>query len=32
VTPKVFLLSPPNVMVSTEMKAAAADASFFNQS
>ena len=32
VTPKVFLPSPPNVMVSTEMKAAAADASFFNQS
>lgn len=32
VTPKVFLLSPPNVAVSTEMKAAAADASFFNQS
>jgi len=32
VTPKVFLLSPPNVMVSTEIKAAAADASFFNQS
>ena len=32
VTPKVFLLSPPNVAVSTELKAAAADASFFNQS
>ena len=32
VTPKLFLLSPPNVMVSTEVKAAAADASFFNQS
>lgn len=32
VTPKVFLLSPPNVAVSTEIKAAAADASFFNQS
>jgi cell division inhibitor SepF len=32
VTPKVFLLSPPNVMVSTEIKTAAADASFFNQS
>lgn len=32
VTPKVFLLSPPNVMVSTEVKTAAADASFFNQS
>ena len=32
VTPKVFLLSPPNVMVSTEIKAAASDASFLNES
>ena len=32
VTSKVFLLTPPNVMVSVEDKAAAAQASFFNQS
>ena len=32
VTSKVFLLSPPNVRVSTESKTAAAEASFFNQS
>ncbi|MEI8065781.1 MAG: cell division protein SepF [Actinomycetes bacterium] len=32
VTSKVFLLTPPNVMVSVEDKAAAAEASFFNQS
>ncbi len=32
VTSKVFLLSPPNVMVSKEEKTAAAEASFFNQS
>lgn len=32
VTAKVFLLSPPNVKVSTEDKFAAAEASFFNQS
>ena len=32
VTSKVFLLSPANVKVSSEDKAAAAEASFFNQS
>lgn len=32
VTSKVFLLTPPNVMVSSEDKTAAANASFFNQS
>jgi|FLOH01.1.fsa_nt_gi cell division inhibitor SepF len=32
VTSKVFLLTPPNVMVSNEDKTAAAEASFFNQS
>ena len=32
VTSKVFLLTPPNVRVSTDTKAAAAEASFFNQS
>ena len=32
VTSKVFLLSPPNVMVSSEEKTAAANASLFNQS
>ena len=32
VTSKVFLLTPPNVRVSSEGKAAAAEASFFNQS
>ncbi len=32
VTSKVFLLTPPNVRVSTENKTAAAEASFFNQS
>ena len=32
VTSKVFLLSPANVMVSSEVKTAAAEASFFNQS
>lgn len=32
VTSKVFLLSPPNVMVSSEDKTAAANASLFNQS
>lgn len=32
VTSKVFLLSPPNVMVTSEEKTAAAEASFFNQS
>jgi len=32
ITPKVFLLTPPNVAVSNEDKAAAAEASFFNQS
>ncbi len=32
VTSKVFLLTPPNVMVSVEDKTAAAEASFFNQS
>jgi len=32
VTSKVFLLTPPNVMVSNEDKTAAAQASFFNQS
>jgi len=32
VTSKVFLLTPANVRVSTENKAAAAEASFFNQS
>jgi cell division inhibitor SepF len=32
VTSKVFLLTPPNVRVSTEGKVAAAEASFFNQS
>ena len=32
VTSKVFLLTPPNVKVSTEDKRAAAEASFFNQS
>lgn len=32
VTSKVFLLTPENVRVSTENKAAAAEASFFNQS
>jgi cell division inhibitor SepF len=32
VTSKVFLLTPPNVRVSTEGKAAATEASFFNQS
>ncbi len=32
VTSKVFLLTPENVRVSTEYKAAAAEASFFNQS
>lgn len=32
VTSKVFLLTPPNVMVSSEEKSAAAQASFFNQS
>ena len=32
VTSKVFLLSPANVKVSNEVKTAAAEASFFNQS
>jgi len=32
VTAKVFLLSPQNVSVSNDAKAAAAEASFFNQS
>jgi cell division inhibitor SepF len=32
VTSKVFLLTPPNVRVSSENKTAAAEASFFNQS
>ena len=32
VTSKVFLLTPPNVRVSTENKTIAAEASFFNQS
>ncbi|MCX6430624.1 MAG: cell division protein SepF [Actinobacteria bacterium] len=32
VTSKVFLLSPANIRVSNEDKAAAAEASFFNQS
>ncbi len=32
VTSKVFLLTPPNVAVSSEEKTAAAQASFFNQS
>ncbi len=32
VTSKVFLLTPPNVRVSTEGKVAATEASFFNQS
>jgi cell division inhibitor SepF len=32
VTSKVFLLTPPNVQVSSEEKSAAANASFFNQS
>lgn len=32
VTPKVFLLTPPNVKVSVEDKTSAAAASFFNQS
>ena len=32
VTSKVFLLSPANVTVSSEIKTAAAEASFFNQS
>ena len=32
VTPKVFLLTPPNVSVSVEDKNSAAQASFFNQS
>ena len=32
VTSKVFLLTPPNVSVSSEEKSAAANASFFNQS
>ena len=32
VTAKVFLLSPANVSVSNDAKAAAAEASFFNQS
>jgi len=32
VTSKVFLLSPANVIVSSEVKTAAAEASFFNQS
>ena len=32
VTSKVFLLTPPNVRVSTEHKTIAAEASFFNQS
>lgn len=32
VTSKVFLLSPANVIVSSEIKTAAAEASFFNQS
>jgi cell division inhibitor SepF len=32
VTSKVFLLTPPNVSVSVEVKTAAAEASFFNQS
>ncbi len=32
VTSKVFLLTPENVRVSTENKAAATEASFFNQS
>ena len=32
VTTKVFLLTPPNVAVSSEDKNAAAQASFFNQS
>ena len=32
VTNKVFLLSPANVKVSAEVKTAAAEASFFNQS
>jgi cell division inhibitor SepF len=32
VTPKVFLLTPPNVSVSVEDKTSAAQASFFNQS
>ncbi len=32
VTSKVFLLTPENVRVSSENKAAAAEASFFNQS
>ena len=32
VTSKVFLLTPPNVRVSTESKAAVTEASLFNQS
>ena len=32
VTPKVFLLTPPNVSVSAEDRNSAAQASFFNQS
>ena len=32
VTNLVFLLTPPNVMVSNDEKSAAAEASFFNQS
>jgi len=32
VTNKVFLLTPPNVRVSTDTKTAVAEASFFNQS
>ena len=32
VTPKVFLLTPPNVSVSVEDRNSAAQASFFNQS
>jgi cell division inhibitor SepF len=32
VTSKVFLLTPPNVSVSSEEKSAAANASFYNQS
>ena len=32
VTSKVFLLTPPNVSVSSEEKSAAAEASLFNQS
>ena len=32
VTSKVFLLSPANITVSSEVKTAAAEASFFNQS